>query len=82
MPVGTATRATPRKAITADKIFPATVTGYISPYPTVVNVAIAHQRAEKALSNSFGWAECSMLYINTAEIIIRITSTSIEDRSC
>lgn len=54
IPVGTATNPIPRIAIMPAIIFPPTVTGYISPYPTVVNVATAHYKPENALSNTSG----------------------------
>jgi hypothetical protein len=42
MPVGNANIPIPSMAMMLAKHFPIIVTGYISPYPTVVNVATAH----------------------------------------
>ena len=38
------------------KIFPPGVIGYMSPYPTVVSVTTAHQRAWGIDSKTLGWA--------------------------
>ena len=43
-PAGTATTPSPHISMRNVNIFPPTVIGYASPYPTVVNVAAAHQR--------------------------------------
>ena len=43
---GTATNPRPIKTISVENNFPPVVIGYISPYPTVVIVTIAHQNAD------------------------------------
>ena len=43
-PVGTATTAIPIITMKLVKIFPPGVIGNASPYPTVVNVTMAHQK--------------------------------------
>ncbi len=44
IPVGKATKPIPSRAINPEINLPNPVTGKISPYPTVVRVATAHQK--------------------------------------
>ena len=81
IPVGTATIPIPNIAIIALKILPTVVIGYISPYPTMVRVAIDHHKPENAFSNLSGCAVPSTLYIKTEAIIISRSTTNIEDKS-
>ncbi len=53
--------------------FPIPVTGYVSPYPTVVKVDTAHHIAAGMLVNTSGWALLSTKYIKVAEIRIKKT---------
>ena len=42
---------------------PRAATVKMSPYPTVVNVVIAHQNVAMIFGNASGWASCSILYM-------------------
>ena len=53
--VGIETTPIPIKLMNEVKIFPPTVIGTISPYPTVVIVDIAHHIQANIELNSFGW---------------------------
>ena len=54
-PVGMAIKPIPTMATNDAISFPSTVIGYISPYPTVVSVAKAHQIELPILLNTSGW---------------------------
>ena len=54
IPVGIAIAAMPRMAITDPNSLPIVVIGYMSPYPTVVNVATAHHIVAGILVKTVG----------------------------
>ena len=55
IPVGSANMAIPIIDIMLAQNLPIQVTGYISPYPTVVNVATDHHIVAGILENLSGW---------------------------
>ena len=67
MPVGIAIIPIPTRLMTDAKIFPTAVTGYTSPYPTVVSVQIAHHSDAITFGNSFGCTGYSTVYMTMAE---------------
>ena len=54
IPVGIATTPIPTKEIIEAKIFPPTVIGITSPYPTVASETVAHQIEAVILENTSG----------------------------
>jgi len=57
--VGNANIAMPKKATIPAQNFPTWVTGYISPYPTVVSVATDHHIVAGILEKDSGWTSFS-----------------------
>ena len=54
MPAGSAITAMPNSDEAMEMNFPRSVTGYTSPYPTVVSAVVAQYSASKKLSNVLG----------------------------
>jgi len=57
----------PKSDIKLATVLPSAVIGYTSPYPTVVRVVMAHQKAETIFGKTSGWASCSEKYISEDE---------------
>ena len=67
IPVSNATTHTPITAVNPPIIFPGTVIGVTSPYPTFISVMSDHQIVSGIDVNISGWVSCSAISIRALE---------------